>query len=617
MASANNFSNIIAKIVIFTVIAISGLAFAQTSSEPKCSFCGIGARPKAKFCTECGRELPKPAKIACPECKSQTLAKANFCTQCGATLKKKNEKCPSCGSENASGNKFCVQCGAAMKAGAVANNQTVSAPADPAKTAAISGSLPISKPAVQPGPDANKTNLSNLANLSRNGDLLMKIGEYEKAAGEYSKAMDIDKASANLMLKLGIANLRIQNLDESMRFFSAAAKANPGMAETYYYMAQVSRWKNETDEELKYLKKALSLRAGYLRAVNDLACNRISDRCYDEAVEIITQNTTENDRLDYPVLMMNQAVALIYRKKYEAAQKLLSAAISKDPKNRLLYYNMGVAVYSQNSFGEALDKFDEALKADPDHVDSIIDKSIILIRMSKYNEAAEILKKALEKNPQSAQLHLNLASCLESTGAREEAAVEAANAATLNRAFILSSFPSGIFIGASYEHDMADDPQLFAKPSATADEAFATGNFYFNRGFFAPALEEFKKAAELKSDFAEAFLKAGTCLGLLNKSKEAEEMLKKCIEMKPEICDAYVNLSRVYVASNETGPALDIIMRGEEKAPGDYRIFYQKGIILRATGKKSEAAKAFEKCISLGPDEEKSQKARKYLMELK
>ncbi|HET8575742.1 MAG TPA: zinc ribbon domain-containing protein, partial [Methylomirabilota bacterium] len=47
-----------------------------------CSACGVTARPRAKFCHECGARL----EWACPACGAAVAPEQKFCAECGAAL---------------------------------------------------------------------------------------------------------------------------------------------------------------------------------------------------------------------------------------------------------------------------------------------------------------------------------------------------------------------------------------------------------------------------------------------------------------------------------------------------------------------------------------------------
>jgi hypothetical protein len=98
-----------------------------------CPACGSASnKPNAKFCRECGHELPQPTEVvpACPRCGTGNKPGSKFCRSCGAVLQAISdttvastpltietlEPCPACGKPNPTGRRFCKHCGSEMRA---------------------------------------------------------------------------------------------------------------------------------------------------------------------------------------------------------------------------------------------------------------------------------------------------------------------------------------------------------------------------------------------------------------------------------------------------------------------------------------------------------------------
>lgn len=62
----------------------------------KCTNCGREINEKARFCPECGFEVPKqcsvPIKIKCPRCGSLSEAGSSFCNNCGSSIYQSEKK---------------------------------------------------------------------------------------------------------------------------------------------------------------------------------------------------------------------------------------------------------------------------------------------------------------------------------------------------------------------------------------------------------------------------------------------------------------------------------------------------------------------------------------------
>ena len=75
---------------------------------------------------------------------------------------------------------------------------------------------------------------------------------------------------------------------------------------------------------------------------------------------------------------------------------------------------------------------------------------------------------------------------------------------------------------------------------------FAIGKYYFNNNDFNNAIYYFKKAIELKPDFAEAYYNLGISFYYNGKRDEAISFLKKSIEIKKDYAKAHYNIALLY-----------------------------------------------------------------------
>lgn len=81
----------------------------------------------------------------------------------------------------------------------------------------------------------------------------------------------------------------------------------------------------------------------------------------------------------------------------------------------------------------------------------------------------------------------------------------------------------------------------------------------------------------------------------------AEAMYKKALEVKPDYADALVGLSNLMVNAGRAGEATDLLAKAMAANPSDGKLVLQQGVILFNTGKQAEAAELFEKILAADP----------------
>jgi tetratricopeptide (TPR) repeat protein len=94
--------------------------------------------------------------------------------------------------------------------------------------------------------------------------------------------------------------------------------------------------------------------------------------------------------------------------KYGSAEEHYRAAIKKDKKNKLAYYNLGLIEQTLGHADEAETAYRVTLKLDPDYGPALFNLAILRTKASSYGEAAELYRRAIAVKPTDATAHLNL-----------------------------------------------------------------------------------------------------------------------------------------------------------------------------------------------------------------
>ncbi len=105
----------------------------------------------------------------------------------------------------------------------------------------------------------------------------------------------------------------------------------------------------------------------------------------------------------------------------EAAIQEFKQAIAEYPSFTMAFNELGVQYLKLARIEEADHAFQNALKIDPDSIPALTNRGIANVMMKRYGEAVPILRKALEKNDQSAVCHWFLGQALANLGLFDEA----------------------------------------------------------------------------------------------------------------------------------------------------------------------------------------------------
>jgi tetratricopeptide (TPR) repeat protein len=293
---------------------------------------------------------------------------------------------------------------------------------------------------------------------------------------------------------------------------------------------------------------------------------------YNKAIEIQPQNAKA---------WSNKGLALHEQGKYNEAFKAYDRAIENNPQYAEAWYNRGMAFQEQAKKDKAIKDFERAIEINPQYAEAWRGKGLSLFLMSKYDEAIKACDMAIEINPQYAKAWWDRGFLLKILKRNTEASAALAKAKELG------------FLGYSDE--------------GTDSEAYAwkrKGSTFWGEGRLDKAIEAFDKAIEINPQYAEAWKTKGHVLRHQGKQEEAIKAYERAIETKGQYAERYAEawgakglslyLMRKY---DDAIKAYDMAI---EIRPQMADFWKEKGNVLKALGRTTEADAAFAKAKELG-----------------
>jgi protein O-GlcNAc transferase len=115
------------------------------------------------------------------------------------------------------------------------------------------------------------------------------------------------------------------------------------------------------------------------------------------------------------------------------------------------------------------------------------------------------------------------------------------------------------------------------------------------------AISAYRKAIELKPDFAAAQNNLGVALRAAGRIDESKSEFRAAIAVKPDFADAMLNLGTLLVQSGEFGEAVSVYQRAMGISSGNAEAWNNFGIALYETGSLKESVSALQKALQLRP----------------
>jgi Flp pilus assembly protein TadD len=169
------------------------------------------------------------------------------------------------------------------------------------------------------------------------------------------------------------------------------------------------------------------------------------------------------------------------------------------------------------------------------------------------------------------------------------------------------------------------------------------GDYLCQQNLFAPAIDNYKQALQIKPDFEMAsknlgvalirakrydeaisfyqnrlrlntnnagdYSNLGFALTASGRLDEAMDSYKKALQIKPDLEEAVLNLAGVFVAKRDLNEAVLQYLKALQRSPDDPEIHLELGGVLQQLGKLPEAEREFHEALALNPNYQKAQQA--------
>ena len=200
--------------------------------------------------------------------------------------------------------------------------------------------------------------------------------------------------------------------------------------------------------------------------------------------------------------------------------------------------------HKKNNHKIAENLYNEILKINPKHFDSILLLGTLSAQSKKFGKAKQLLFKATQIQSKNADAHNNLGNVFKELGEYQKAINCYEKTIQINPKFIQAYGNLGIAFKELGEHQKAIScfhKAIRIQPNY-ADVHNNLGAVLKEMGEHEKAINCYKKAIEIQPNFTEAYYNLGNILSVLGKYDEATATYHQAIKIKPDYAKAYSNL---------------------------------------------------------------------------
>jgi protein O-GlcNAc transferase len=323
------------------------------------------------------------------------------------------------------------------------------------------------------------------------------------------------------------------------------------------------------------------------------------------------------------------------------------------------FFLSGLEKLNKNNFIGAEIDFESSLSLAPNRLSTLINLSIVLIKLNKFENAEKLINKGLLHHPKNEELllglvdiykkliihqpdyaeaHVNLGNSYKELKMYDEA-LSAYNTAIIlnpNLAEVFSNRGNVMLDLKKYQEALSDYEKAIAFKSDLAsaysnrgialrglkrlDDALTSfgqaikfqpdyAEAYYNQGitqselnYFDEALASYDKAIEINPDYIQAYSNRGSVLQDLNRLHEALASNERAIEIYPNYAEAYLNRGNIFKKLLRLDEALISFDRTIEIKPDYAQAYYNRGNTLSELKRLDEAIASYDKAIEIKPD---------------
>jgi len=324
----------------------------------------------------------------------------------------------------------------------------------------------------------------------------------------------------------------------------------------------------------------------------------------------------------------------------DGAVPIYKEAVILDPSDFRWPYFISVLLAKKGD-DQSLDWFERARNIKPEYVPMLVNYGNALFQFNKNDQAAEQYKQATTYDPKCVQAYFGLARIEFAQGKLNESSKNLKQALQINPAYseasnllmtVCNRLKSsdcvvGVVINSPYKTEL-NDP-VYAELTAEGESSLwyrSRGGEYFRKGIYDKAIIEFQKALQLRQDaqthedlaqalsgsgrFQESaehyraalnthqiptnYFQLGLVFAKMAQYDQAEENLKKSIQLKPDFAEAYLNLAVVYAKSQRLSEAVNNLKQAIYYKPDYVEAHFYLGQAYIAAGDNNGANQEYQ-----------------------
>jgi cellulose synthase operon protein C len=470
--------------------------------------------------------------------------------------------------------------------------------------------------------------------------LLFKARNLQLALEAYRQVLGAEPEHAVAWNGVGLVLAELKKHDDARNAFARAIQSKPNFAEAHYNLSFTLSNLGDFEGALRETKRALELEPYYVAQKFELAIDLEyedpdltiqpdlgGERRKDEGIEefafdpqLLDSLFTDLSPAPAPVVTSTPdaapfAMARDYLSKglFDRASGEVSRALSRGAPLAEGYSLLGDVFAHQGLHGEALERYREARRAEPELRSAVFGEAWSLVRLSRGSEARPLAEWLLVQEPDDIDTLMLAATARSEAGDPAAAlqALEVGRKVAPMRADVQQKMGDiarslGDLEGAigAYRHALELDP-------AFAVVRFQLARLLAAKGMRREAEQELVAALDAVPTYAEATLELAGLIRTAGRAPEALPMLIELLQRDPYHFDALIALGETLLSLGRKRDATVAFSRVLRFDPNHVGALYHEGMLLAEQHRYRDAIERWEKVIALAPASEYAKQSRR------
>jgi tetratricopeptide (TPR) repeat protein/predicted Ser/Thr protein kinase len=244
------------------------------------------------------------------------------------------------------------------------------------------------------------------------GQVFMAQGEYEKAADQYRRTLELEPTSDDAYAGLADAYERLGRFEEAEKLYKQAISARPAYWATYNWLGNFYMAHARYEEAAAMYSQVVSLAPDSFTGYYNMGAVRIMQGRYAEAVPLLQKSLSIRSTAD---ARCNLGAAYFQMRRYADSAAEFEQAVQLDPKNYIFWGNLGDSYYwapsrraeAAAAYQQAIEVGKEKLHLNPRDGRLLSSLAVYHAMRGEKKPALDNLDASLRLQPKSPDLLIN------------------------------------------------------------------------------------------------------------------------------------------------------------------------------------------------------------------